>query len=129
INVENLDQNELPQPKPLLDHVASITGSAAGRKNESLVNVGPSIHYRLVGDDGQSHEFVNYMLPIELDGSKVYLAGVRRSPAEQFRYIRFPMDEKGSVNEFMDLRAALSDPAMVQQAVQRFAQQNSNQTL
>src|SRR5690606_18218459 len=42
INVENLSGDVAPQPKPVIEHVASVTGSAAGAKNDHLQNVGPS---------------------------------------------------------------------------------------
>jgi cytochrome c biogenesis protein len=35
---------------------------------------------------------------------------VRDTPAEQFRYLRVPADEKGSMDGFLRLRAALEDP-------------------
>src|SRR5690606_3651043 len=44
INVEDLGSGE-PQPKAMADHVAAVTGSAAGAKNENLRNVGPSVQY------------------------------------------------------------------------------------
>src|SRR3546814_10922912 len=83
INVENLSDDAEPQPKAVIDHVASVTGSAAGAKNEDLKNVGPSVQYRIIGRDGQAHEFTNYMLPIMLDGSQVFLAGVRETAAPE----------------------------------------------
>lgn len=126
INVENLDGGKEPQAKDVFEHVAAVTGSAAGAKNEHLRNVGPSVQYRIVGSDGQSHEFTNYMLPMTLDGAQVFLAGVRRSAAEPYRYIRIPADANHSVGEFMSLRAALSDPALRAEAAQRFAQDNAN---
>ncbi len=124
INVEDLGSGE-PQPKAMADHVAAVTGSAAGAKNENLRNVGPSVQYRIIGSDGQAHEFTNYMLPMVLDGSSVFLAGVRNSAAEPYRYVRIPADADNSVVEFMKLRAALADPALVQQAAARFAQKNA----
>ena len=127
INVENLGDNAEPQPKPLVEHVASVTGSAIGADNEHLKNVGPSIHYRIVGSDGQATEYTNYMLPIELDGIPVFLAGMRRSPAEPFRYVRFPVDEDHSVREFMDLRAALENPQLVRRAAMQFAERNASE--
>lgn len=128
INVENLDGGE-PQPKKLLQHVAAVTGSAASKPNDSLVNVGPSVTYKLVDDSGQSSEFINYMLPISLDGSDVLLTGVRRNESESYKYIRFPVDEMGGVQEFMELRAALFNKPMLAQAVNRFAQQSAGQNL
>src|SRR5690606_2248877 len=77
INVEDLSSDAEPQPKAMIEHVAAVTGSAAGAKNDHLTNVGPSVQYRVIGSDGQAHEFTNYMLPIVLDGVPVLLPGVR----------------------------------------------------
>src|SRR5690606_32654617 len=118
-----------PQPKAVIEHVASVTGSAAGAKNEHLQNVGPSVQYRVIGEDGQSYEYTNYMLPMMLDDSMVFLAGVRESEAQPYRYVRIPADADNSVTEFMNLRAALADPAAVQQAAARFAQKNATDTM
>ncbi len=125
INVENLAVDELPQPKQVIEHVAAVTGSAIGGGKDNLVNVGPSVEYKLTGRDGQSHEFVNYMAPITLDGSPVFLAGVRETAAQPYRYLRIPADANYSVNEFMALRSALADPAMVAQAAERFSQRHA----
>jgi cytochrome c biogenesis protein len=124
INVENLTSGE-PQPKAMLEHVAAVTGSAAGAKNENLRNVGPSVQYRVTGSDGQSHEYNNYMLPMVLDGSAVFLAGVRDTPAQSYRYMRIPADANNSVAEFMSLRSALHDPALRTEAATRFAAKNA----
>ncbi|PLC49007.1 cytochrome C biogenesis protein ResB [Pollutimonas subterranea] len=129
INVENLSGDVAPQPKQMMDHVASVTGSAAGAKNENMKNVGPSVQYRIVGSDGQAHEYTNYMLPLMLDGSQVFLAGVRETASQPYRYIRIPADAESSMDEFMALRAALADPALVNQAALRFAQKNANQEM
>lgn len=126
INVENMQGDIMPQPKAFTEHVAAVTGSAAAKSNENLKNVGPSVQYRIIGTDGQSHEFTNYMLPVELDGTLVFLAGMRASPAEPYRYVRFPADTDRSMAEFMDLRAALADPDMLDTAINRFATANAN---
>lgn len=126
INVEDLGSGELPQPKAVIDHVASVAGSAAAAQNENMRNVGPSVQYRVIGADGQAFEYTNYMLPIELDGSRVILAGIRESEAVPYRYVRIPVDANNSVEEFMGLRAALNDPGLVTLAAQRFAENNSN---
>jgi cytochrome c biogenesis protein len=62
------------------------------------------------------------MLPVMLDGSDVFLAGLRESPSESFRYLRIPADDKGTVNEWMRLRAAISDSALREKAAARYAQ-------
>ncbi len=129
INVENMASGLPPQPTALLDHVAAVTGSAMSGRNENLTNVGPSVRYRIVGEDGQSNEFTSYMLPMTLDDSLVFLVGVRPDASAPFRYLRIPADEDRSVAEFMDLRAALANPEMVHSASARFARLNASDTL
>lgn len=123
INVEDLSSGA-PQPKAMMEHVAAVTGSAGGSRNDNLKNVGPSVHYQLIGNDGQAREYANYMLPVVLDGSPVFLMGMRLSAKDGFRYLRIPVDEQGTMNEFMRLRAALKDPALVSEAALRFAKRN-----
>ncbi len=98
-------------------------GSAANnKKNKDLKNVGPSVQYKLRDKNGQAREFNNYMLPVTIDGAEVFLAGLRDSPAEQFRYLRIPADDKGSITEWMRLRAALADTSLREKAARRYAE-------
>jgi cytochrome c biogenesis protein len=98
-------------------------GSAANnKKNKDLKNVGPSVQYKLRDKNGQAREFNNYMLPVTIDGAEVFLAGLRDSPAEQFRYLRIPADDKGSMTEWMRLRAALADTSLREKAARRYAE-------
>jgi cytochrome c biogenesis protein len=122
INVEDFSSG-LSQTPPLNfgEHVAAVTGSAAGKHNDNLRNVGPAIEYRLLDSAGQAHEFKNYMQSVLLEGRLVMLAGARAHPNEPYRYLRIPIDEQYTVSEFMQLRAALDDPAARLQAAQRFA--------
>jgi cytochrome c biogenesis protein len=101
----------------LTDHLGS--GAKSPTKKE-LRNVGPSITYKLRDGAGQAREFQNYMLPVELDGRRVFLAGVRDTPAESFRYLRIPADDKDSLQGWLLLRRALDDPALRGEAVQRY---------
>jgi cytochrome c biogenesis protein len=86
-----------------------------------LRNVGPSITYKLRDAAGQAIEYHNYMLPMELDGARMYLLGMRETPAEPFRYLRVPADAQDSMDDFVRLRTALADPAMRDLAVRRYA--------
>ena len=61
------------------------------------------------------------MLPVELDGATVFLAGVQQR-VRSF-YLRIPADDDSSVAEFMRLRAPLADPAARQETARRFAEQ------
>jgi cytochrome c biogenesis protein len=92
-------------------------------KAKTLRNVGPAITYRLRDSAGQAREFHNYMLPIELDGQRVFVAGVRESAAENFRYLRMPADENMSLDGWLRLRTALNDPTLRDRAARRYADQ------
>ena len=126
INVEDITDGT-PQDavkQNFSEHLAAVTGSAAGKKNERLRNVGPTVEYQLVDDAGQARDYRVYMLPIELNEVPVLLAGVRDNPSQNFGYLRIPVDDDGSPTEFLRLRAALADPSVRAEAVRRFVERN-----
>lgn len=105
------------------DTLAAHLGAAANtERQKELRNVGPSVQYKLRDRNGQAREFNNYMVPVQLDGQSVFLAGMRESPDEPFRYLRIPADDQGSVADWMRLRAALQDRGMRGEAARRFAE-------
>jgi cytochrome c biogenesis protein len=107
----------------LIDSVQAHLGSGAKTKTEkTLQNVGPSFSYKLRDAAGQAREYNNYMLPVELDGQRVFLAGVRDTPAESFRYLRIPVDDKGDMDGWLQLRQALGDAALRERAARRYAE-------
>jgi cytochrome c biogenesis protein len=132
INVENMasrgaettasatDVRGVDLASSLNKHLGS---GAKGGADKSLHNVGPSISFKLRDASGQAREFNNYMLPVELDGQRVFLAGVRDSPAEPFRYLRIPVDAQGGIDGWYRLQRALTDPALRDQAARRYAAQ------
>jgi cytochrome c biogenesis protein len=102
--------------------IESRLGSGHKTVTEKLLrNVGPSITYKLRDAAGQAVEYHNYMLPMELDGSRMFLLGMRETPSEPFRYLRVPADGQDSMDDFVRLRAALADPNMRDEAVRRYA--------
>ena len=122
INVENL-ANGQQEADAFQKNVASVLSPAANaHKTKSLTNVGAAFQYKLRDAAGQAREFHVYMLPVELDGSRVFLAGVRNSPDESFRYLRIPADEKDSLETFLHLRAAMDSPSIRTKAALAFAQ-------
>ncbi|MFC3686555.1 cytochrome c biogenesis protein ResB [Hydrogenophaga luteola] len=126
INVENFSQDDSAatdvRKVDLRESIESRLGSGHKTVTEKkLRNVGPSITYKLRDAAGQAVEFHNYMLPMELDGARVYLMGARETPSEPMRYLRVPVDDKDGIEGFVRLRSALADPAMRAQAVKRYA--------
>lgn len=132
INVENItngsgqtDARGVAAHQSLKEVFDERLGSGAKSSvPRDLHNVGPSVQYKIRGTDGQAREFNNYMLPVEVDGARFFLAGMRLTPNDPFRYLRIPADEHGSVKEWMMLRAALENPTLRAQAAHRFAQRS-----
>jgi cytochrome c biogenesis protein len=122
INVENMGGGNDVRAVDLRSTLESQLG--AGHKvngEKKLHNVGPSITYKLRDAAGQAVEYHNYMLPMEIDGARMFLMGMRESPAEPFRYLRIPADDKDGLDGFLRLRAALADPVAREQAIRRYA--------
>jgi cytochrome c biogenesis protein len=126
INVENLsgpsaangaDVRKVDLAASFRDQLGS--GAKSTRKRE-LRNVGPSISYKLRDASGQAREFNNYMLPLELDGQRVYLVGTRDNPNENMRYLRIPADETDRIDGWLQLRRALLTPSLRERAAARY---------
>ena len=129
-NVENTaqgnDTRAVTKGTSFNQQFAATLGKASGAAarldaNKDLKNVGPSVQYKLRDHTGQAREFMNYMQPVTLEGSQVYLAGVRANPSENFSFLRIPVDDKYGVGDWMRLRAALADPDARAQAAARYA--------
>ncbi len=127
INVENLSRGSEEgatdvRAVDLAGQLDKHLGSGARpTENKQLKNVGPSITYRLRDASGQAREFQNYMLPLEMDGQKFFMAGVRESLDQGFRYLRIPADERGEMDGWLRLKAALSDPSLRAKAARSYA--------
>jgi len=81
--------------------------------SKKFKNVGPSVQFKMRNKTGEAKEFLNYMVPVQRDGSSYYLSGVRGSPAEEFRYLYVPVDDKGGVDRFMNYLNALGDKKLL----------------
>ncbi len=131
INVENLGGSTPAKPTDVrkVDLGATLErhlGSGAkGVDKKALRNVGPSVSYKLRDASGQAREFNNYMLPVELDGQRVFLAGTRDAPGDAFRYLRIPADDKDSLDRWVRLRRTLLDPAARDAAARRYAESST----
>jgi cytochrome c biogenesis protein len=135
LNVENFGKNGAGQSGSAIDvrkvdlreSIDSRLGAANKTKtNKELRNVGPSVTYKLRDAAGQAKEFHNYMLPVKMGDADtdlpVFLLGMRENPVDGFRYLRIPADDKGGMDEFLRLRAALLDPFKRDMAVAKYSQ-------
>jgi cytochrome c biogenesis protein len=132
INVEDTSNDDdarsaqrAPREHTLADQIDARLGSAARiNPSKSLRNLGPSMQYKVRDANGQASEYRTFMLPVAISGQQMYLAGVRLSPNDPFRFLRIPADEHNSVRDWMNLRAALQTPDMRRQAVSRFVRRS-----
>lgn len=121
-NSTTQDTRDIKSGNAVLKRFEAHLGSGAKTNtSKTLRNIGPSVQYKLRDTAGQAAEFDNYMLPVLLDKTPVFLIGMRTTPSEAFRYLRIPADEQGSINEWMVLRAALQDDKTRLAAAQRYS--------
>jgi cytochrome c biogenesis protein len=128
INVENLaDASAKATDVRKVDLAGTLDKHLGAGVNpdrvKSMRNIGPSVSYLLRDAAGQAREYHNYMVPVELDGRRVFLAGVREATADTFRYLRIPADENSSLDGWLRLHSALLDPARRAEAAKRYAAQ------
>ncbi|MCB2425937.1 cytochrome c biogenesis protein ResB [Methylophaga pinxianii] len=81
--------------------------------SRNLRDFGPNFTFKLRTETGEAREYENYMFPVERDGREYFLSGVRNSPAEPFAYLYLPVDEQGSLKQFLQYSALLRDEELV----------------
>ncbi len=72
-------------------------------------NIGPSFQFKLRKPTGAANEYINYMQPVEQEGAKYYLSGMRSSPAESFKYWYIPADNEQRMDRFLKFLATLNN--------------------
>ncbi len=120
-NIESADE-AANEPKDALGRLNRHLGSAAKPAGQrAFRNLGPSFQYKLRDAAGQAREYLNYMQPMEQDKRWYALAGMRESQAEEFRFLRIPVDQDGRIDTFFGIRTALLDPQQLPVLAKRFA--------
>ena len=74
-------------------------------------NVGPSFIYKVRNESGQANEYQTYQFPMNIDGSSYYISGMRKTPQEDYQYLKLPADANGEIDGFMLFRALLHSPS------------------
>jgi cytochrome c biogenesis protein len=123
-NVQDTGEEAATDAKPrgFWQNATRVLGEAASSApKKRLHNVGPSYQYKIRDVQGQAKEYHNFMLPLAIEGHRYLVSGVRGAPNEPFRYIRFPVDEDGTIEGYMRLRAALFDKTLYPEIARRFA--------
>jgi cytochrome c biogenesis protein len=84
-------------------------------------NVGANVTYKVRDVQGQAREYVSYMQPLQLDGRRYFVSGMRTMQQDEFRYLRIPVDDDFTMQGFMNLRAVMFDTKAHTEIASRFA--------
>ena len=106
----NVEDMSAPAEEKKQGIAETLNDVRAVKLNKHFTNIGPSIVFRLRDEAGQAVEFKNYMLPVKQEQDYFYISGARSGLDQQYRWLRIPVDEKGGIQSFMQLRALLNDP-------------------
>ncbi|WP_020558960.1 cytochrome c biogenesis protein ResB [Thiofilum flexile] len=87
-------------------------------------NVGPSVTFKVRNAAGEAIEYLNYMSPIMIDNRNYIVSGIRTKPGEALKYLHIPIDEKGTVQGFMQFLHNLQNPELVRRAASSTTQQS-----
>ena len=76
-------------------------------------NYGPSVVFKLRAANGEAREYVNYQVPLMVEGRPFLLSGMRTTPSEEYRFIHIPLDADGGINRFIRFLAMAKDEAHI----------------
>jgi len=79
-----------------------------------FMNIGSSVVFKVRDKTGAAREYVNYMSPVDTNGRPMFISGMRGSPAESYRYLHIPADDRGGMDRFMKFHAMLNDANRMQ---------------
>ena len=80
-------------------------------------NVGPSFIYKVRNESGQAKEYQTYQYPMMIDNSSYFVSGMRKTPQEDYQYLKLPADANGEINGFMIFRELLHSPQILNNAI------------
>ena len=88
-------------------------------QGKKFKNFGPSFTFKVRDESGQAREYINYMSPVLQEGRYFFLSGMRRSNADEFKYLHIPLDSNGSMDRFFNFHALINDPKRVLQTAEQ----------
>ncbi|MSQ80779.1 MAG: cytochrome c biogenesis protein ResB [Candidatus Methylopumilus sp.] len=93
-------------------------------QKEKPRNVGPSVTYKIRNNSGQAREFISYQYAMPIDDRSFFVSGMRETPQEEFRYLKIPADNQGSIEGFMVFKSALQNKALIETISKDMANQS-----
>ena len=87
-------------------------------------NVGPSFIYKVRNESGQAKEYQTYQYPMMIDNSSYFVSGMRKTPQEDYQYLKLPADANGEINGFIIFRELLHSPQILNNTIKRVVAQS-----
>ncbi|MFO7582406.1 cytochrome c biogenesis protein ResB [Guyparkeria sp.] len=87
--------------------------SSGGKARAENVNFGPSVTFRLRDSSGQAIEYENYFSPVDFEGTRYFLSGVKLSTNAPQQFLFIPADRNNSLETFMSFYATLNDEEQI----------------
>ena len=84
-----------------LHNVVPASPEEEKKTGRKMHDNGPKLVYKIRNEQGIAKEYETYMLPLKQQGRDFFVAGVRNSVAEPYRYLFIPADDKRSLKRFM----------------------------
>ncbi|MCW8918714.1 MAG: cytochrome c biogenesis protein ResB [Gammaproteobacteria bacterium] len=84
-------------------------------------NYGPSVVFKLRAANGEAREYVNYQMPLMVEGRPFLLSGMRATPAEEYRYLHIPLDSDGGIKRFLRFLALAQEKGRISQVAHQQA--------
>jgi cytochrome c biogenesis protein len=82
-------------------------------------NVGPNFTYKIRNESGQANEYQAYQMPMKLDGRYFFMSGMRKTPQEDFRFLKIPADSEGSLEGFMIFKQLLLNKKKIESTIKK----------
>jgi len=102
-----------------MHNIVPASEEERAQTGKKMHNNGPTIIYKIRNDQGQALEYENYMMPIEQDGRLFFIAGMRSSQAEPFRYLFIPADSNRQLDRFFNFLALINNPIATKQVLEK----------
>ena len=82
-------------------------------------NVGPNFTYKIRNQSGQANEYQTYQMPMKLEGRYFFVSGMRPTPQEDYKFLKIPADDKGSLEGFFIFKNLLLDKKIIESAINK----------
>lgn len=101
-----------------MHNIVPASEEERAQTGKKMHNNGPTIIFKVRNEQGQALEYENYMMPIEQEGRLFFIAGMRASQAEPYRYLFIPADSDRQLDRFFNFLALINNPVKTNKVIE-----------